>query len=153
MAGLALAGCGGKAAPNVQTVIGQGFRFQAPIGWRLRSGSGTAAAWSGRVDVVEVTHYPLERAYRRARASAADRELEGDVARLAAKVRGRVVGRSSTVVAGSPTTVYRVVFGGGTTLEIAFFLRGNDEYELSCQRHSSEADSPCIQLFSSFAPV
>jgi hypothetical protein len=148
----ALAGCGGRAAATGQTVVGQGYRFQAPLGWRLRPGAETVAAWSGAVDVVEVTHYPLERAYRPARARAADRELEADVERLAANVRGRVVDRSGVVIGGAATTMYRVVFGQGTTLEIAFFLRGSDEYELSCQRRSSDPDGPCSQLFSSFAP-
>jgi len=152
LAGAALTGCGGSPVPTTQTVAGQGYRFQAPVGWRLRPGTRTVAAWNGRVDVVEVTHYPLERAYRPARARAADRELEGDVERLAVNLRGRIVHRSSVVIAGADTTMYRVVFGQATTLEIAFFLRGGDEYELSCQRRSSDSDGPCSQLFASFVP-
>lgn len=147
-----LAACGGPSRPTTQTVVGVGFSFQAPPTWRLSRGAASVVASSGRVDLVEVIHYTLERAYRPALFAAASRELDGVVERLASQSHGRLAGRSSVEVAGTRATDYRVAYSSGRMLEIAFFLRGQSEYELLCRRRSSEPDLTCAQLFSSFAP-
>lgn len=150
---LGLAGCGGTAKATRQTVSGQGFSFQAPLAWHLTVGDDSAVASSGAVDLVEAVRYRLEKAYEPDHARAAALELDGIVERLAGQMHARLAGRSSVDIAGFRTTDYRLVYGRDTTLEIAFFLRADTEYELLCRRRLGGADSACSMLFSSFAPA
>lgn len=150
-AGAGLAGCGGASKPATQTVVGTGFSFRAPPAWRLSHQGAGMVASSGEVDLVEVLRYQLERNYRPALFEAASRELASVVERLAGQMHGRLVGRSTAVIAGRKATDYRVEYGSGRTLEIAFVLKGDSEYELLCRRRSAEPDLACAQLFSSFA--
>jgi hypothetical protein len=146
-----LAGCGGASKPTSQTVVGQGFSFRAPPAWRLSREAGSVVASSGQIDLVEVLRYRLERAYRPALFAATSRELDNVVERLAGQIHGRLAGRSTVQVAGATATDYRVLYGSARTLEIAFLLKGNSEYELLCRRRAADPDVVCAQLFSSFA--
>ena len=148
---LILAGCGGSTTSNVQTVRGDGYSFTAPVGWTIvHKGSGTTAA-SGKVDLLQVLHFTLEKAYRVAEFTAASRELDRDAAGLATQISGKVVKRETMQVTGRKTRYYAIVFGPGKTEEIAFVLDAKDEYQVLCRRPTSAPDASCAQLFSSFA--
>ncbi len=147
-----LAGCGGGAsAPADQTVQGDGFSFQAPLTWVVTRETNAVAAAPGAVDRLEVLRFTLERAYHASLLARTTRELDAVVARLAAQLSGRVVERSTARVAGAPAPYYRLDYPRGKTLEIAFVLRGTNEYELLCRRRTTEPVTDCKLLFSSFA--
>lgn len=147
-----LAGCGSPARPTSQTVQGDGFAFQAPLGWRVSHSGNGAAASSGTVERIEVLRFTLERSYRPALFAATAHELDGDVDRIAAQLHGRVVDGSTVELAGRRSRSYRLLYGAGKAQEkIAFVLAGDTEFELLCRRRSSQPAASCTQLFQSFA--
>jgi len=105
---------------------------------------------NGKIDLLEVLHFTLEKAYRADRFGAVARELDRDAAGLATQNSGRVVKRATMRVAGRKTRYYEIDYGRGTTEEIAFVLDAKDEYQTLCRRTSSASDASCAQFFSSF---
>jgi len=143
---LILAGCGGKGGGNeAQVVHGDGFRFEAPRGWKVRG----ATATDGAVDRVEVRAFRLVKPYRPELYEAATRELDRIGDRLAVELRGRVAARSTVTAAGARARSYRIDYDGKTT-EVTFVLSGRREFQLLCRRRSDGDDGPCRQLVRSF---
>lgn len=113
-----------------------------------RKGSSVLA--SQGLEIVEVTHFRLEKPYRVARFAAVSRELDGVAGGLARQIKGTLVDRATVRIAGRKTRYYRLEYGGKVE-ETAFVLSGLDEYQLLCRRNASAPDATCAQLFSSFA--
>jgi hypothetical protein len=132
-------------------VRGVGYSFNAPVGWTItRHGAGVTAV-NGKVDLLEVLHFTLEKPYLAARFAAVARELDRDAVGLAEQNSGRVVERLTMQVTGRKTRYYAIDYGPGTTEEIAFVLEAKNEYQILCRRRSAASDASCAQLFASFA--
>jgi hypothetical protein len=141
--------CGGSgersAAPQVQTVSGPGYHFEAPAGWRIvRSGRSTQAR-SG-AELVSVTIFPLARPYEPALWPKVVPELDRVARELAARESGRLAGARTEEIAEGKARVYDIVRDGADE-RIAFVLDGRREYQLFCR---SPADA-CDRLLASFS--
>jgi hypothetical protein len=132
-------------------VRGAGYSFGAPACWAVVRGGGAITAANGKVDLLEVLHFTLEKPYRAARFAAVARELDRDAAGLARQNSGRLVKRQTILVTGRRTRYYEIDYPTGTTEEIAFVLAAKDEYQVLCRRSSSASDAPCARFFASFA--
>jgi hypothetical protein len=150
-AALILAGCGGSTTSNVRTVRGAGYSFSAPGGWTIARNGAATTAVNGKVDLLEVLHFTLEKPYRVARFGAVARELDRVAAGLAKQNSGQVVKRATMQVTGRKTRYYEIEYGPGTTEEIAFVLDAKNEYQVLCRRLSAASDASCGQFFASFA--
>ncbi len=146
-----LAGCGGSGKSDLQTVTGEGFRFQAPAAWTVAQKTTSVAASSGPVDRVEVLRFRLVKPYRTALFERVSHELDAVVSRIAVQLSGRVTSRTTVRLAGRRARSYHVEYGPGRLQEIAFVLEGQTEYELLCRRPASEPDAGCQAFFGSFA--
>jgi hypothetical protein len=135
----------------VQTIKGDGFTFSAPAVWSENDTSNGLTVADGKVDLLQVSHFRLEKPYRIAEFDAVSKELDGVAAGVAKQTGGKVVDRKTIQVTARKTRYYRIDFGPGKTEEIAFVLQGEDEYQVLCRRESGAADTTCAQLFSSFA--
>jgi hypothetical protein len=144
-----LAGCGGQAAPKVQTVAGSDFHFQAPAGWIVAHSGSSVSAQDG-FRLTRVTTYMLLKPYRHALLPGATRELNADVAKLATALKGKVTGRRTIQVAGHDARTYSISYGKKLQ-QITFVLDGGREFELICRIWSGTDLTPCRQLISSFA--
>src|SRR5437879_5418022 len=76
---LILAGCGTQGSTKWQQVQGDGFRFNAPVGWTVTG----STAKSGSVSWVGVRVFPLLHPYEQGRQAAVARELDRVAAMLA----------------------------------------------------------------------
>ncbi len=135
----------------MQTVQGQGFRFEIPAGWNVVRKTDSVAASDGKVDLVQIQHFKLEKPYRTAIFAKAARELDGVAAQIAVQNHGKVETMATREVGGRKTRYYRIAYGPGKIEEIAFVLIDRDEYQVLCRRPSSAPDTNCAALFSSFA--
>ena len=142
---LILAGCGGGGKVNWQQVQGNGFVFNAPVGWAVDG----AAATNGRVDRVEVLVFRLVRDYEPARRAAVARELDRVASGVASQLGGSVRSRRSLQVDGLDARSYQIDFDEKTE-EITFVLNGRHEYQLLCRRAADGDDAPCVELRQSF---
>jgi hypothetical protein len=133
-------------------VRGTGYRFEAPLGWKVTHDQGTTAAASGAIDRVEVRTFTLARAYREALFAAAVRELDSASERIAEQLDGRVTSRRTARVAGRKVRAYTIDYDGKIA-EITFLLDGKREYQLLCRRAASGDGVACRQLVESFALV
>ncbi len=130
---------------------GQGFRFEAPAGWKVVRKPGSVAASDGKVNLVQTQHFTLEKPYRTAIFAKAAHELDGVAAQVAVQVHGRLETRATRQIAGRKTRYYEIAYGPGKIEEIAFVLVDRNEYQVLCRRASSSPDANCAQLFSTFA--
>lgn len=150
---LALTACGGGGggggAAKTETVVGSGFRFQAPAGWSVDRKPDVVRARDGAVDLVSVRTFPLLRRYRPALFRAVRRELDRSTEDLAIQLGGRVASHSVVRAGGGDAHSYRIEFDGKIE-ELTFVLRGKREYELLCRRSDSAARTACSALVSSF---
>jgi hypothetical protein len=146
-----LAGCGGNGqsnAPSGQAAAGPGFRFTAPDGWKLtRTANGVTVAEDGRL--VEVSTFPLARAYSSGLFGAVEKELKARMDALAQDSGGTVAPGQPVTVDGIRSHSYRIE-SDGMVDDYVFVLRGKREYQLLCRRKSSESDDHCRQLLTSF---
>ena len=142
---VALAGCGG-GDDEPQPVLGAGFRFEAPAGWDIVRSGRTVAASDGE-RAVSVTTFRLAREYRPALWPRVVPELDRVADRLARELEGRVVARTTSVVAGRRARVYGYSGAEDDTRRIAFLLVGRREYQLLCR---GEAERECNLLFATF---
>jgi hypothetical protein len=156
---LVLAGCGGgkgKAGPaNMRTVSGKGYRFLAPMSWRVRRQAATVTVASGPVELIRVTTFPLARRYEPRLWKEAVPALDQAARELAAQLDGRVQGQATVVVAGRRARRYeiRYVRSGRRLVErTAFVLVGKREYQLLCRFEAGGDDSACRTLLNSFRP-
>jgi hypothetical protein len=149
-----LAGCGGDGHSNAssgQAVAGPGFRFTAPAGWKVtRTQNGVTVADDGRL--VEVSTFPLARAYSDDLFSAVEKELKARMDTLAQGSGGTVAPGKPVTVGGIRSHTYRIA-SGGMVDDYVFVLRGKREYQLLCRRKSSDSDDHCGLLLSSFRVV
>jgi hypothetical protein len=148
---LILAGCGGSSAPKAQwqTVRGSGYRFQAPLGWKVAAKAGMRTA-SVDSELVQVAAFPLVHAYTDALFTKVEPELANTMSDVAKKTGGTVSGHSVVTAAGIRSHAYEVTVGDHVD-QYTFVLQGKREYQLLCRRKSSEQQSVCEQLVSSFA--
>jgi hypothetical protein len=136
---------------KMQTVSGDGFRFEAPADWTVVRKGQSVAAVDGDVNRIEVLRFTLEKPYRPALFAAAARELDGVAGRLAAQLGGKVSDHMTSEVAGRKARSYTIDYGPGKTQEIVFVLEGRNEFQLLCRRDASASNDPCTQLFGTFA--
>ncbi len=148
---LILAGCGrGGAEEASQVVRGDGYRFDAPREWNVERTGRSAAAAEGEVDRVEVTTFPLLKAYRPAMFGAASKELDRAAAKLARRLHGKLAWMTTVRAAGRDARSYRIDYNGKAQ-EITFVLHGRREFQLICRRAAGGDRSACRALLSSFA--
>jgi hypothetical protein len=148
---LILAGCGGSGAkqPAYQDVRAAGFRFQAPIGWVVRT-KGAMTTATEDSELVQVATFPLAKAYTASLFAKIQRELTTRMDEVARTSGGTVSGHSVTTAGGIRSHVYDVKVGDHVDRYV-FVLRGKREYQLLCRRKSSSSEDFCSQLVASFA--
>ena len=153
MAVLILAGCGGSSEPKAryQPVVGSGFSFEAPAGWRIEHVAGRTSATSDS-QLVQVATFPLAHPYTDALFGAVANELRARIKTVATETGG-VLGGTRTVKAGGIRShVYDMKVGDHVD-EYTFVLRGKREYQLLCRRRSAKSDAVCARLITSFQPA
>ncbi len=151
---LILSACGGSArhqapASAWQTVAGAGFRFQAPKGWKVESGPKRATAGDG-ADLVQVSTFPLVRAYSDALFGKVELELRARMDELARQSGAQVVGEKTVTANGARAHMYALTTADHVD-EYTFVLRGKREYQLLCRRAAGKQADYCARLVTSFA--
>ena len=146
---LILAGCGGSSAPKAHIVAGSGFRFEAPVGWKVERTSRQVSATHGS-DLVQVATFPLLKPYRPALFARVATELATRMDQVAKQVSGTVSGSRTVNPAGIRSHSYDVRAGDAVD-QYTFVLRGLREYLLLCRRRSSGSGAACRQLITGFA--
>lgn len=139
-------------------MVGSGFRFSAPAGWRVEHGDRGASARSTADPpaIVSAATYRLGKRYEPSEFAAAARELDGVAARLARAAGGAVTESETTTVAGRRVRAYRfsakAAAAGAYADRVAFVLEGRREVQLLCQAPAGagDPDRACALLFSSF---
>jgi hypothetical protein len=144
-----LAGCGGSAQAKPTVVRAHGFSFNAPDGWKVTV-SPTSAMAAHDSQLLQVSTFPLLRAYRDALFGKVKKELDLRM-QAVAKDAGGAVTASSTVTADGARAHSYQVSAGKDVIEYTFVLRGKREYELLCRRPASSGDDTCKALVTSFA--
>jgi hypothetical protein len=132
-----------------QLVKGNGFRFQAPAGWKVAAIPGGAAA-SSDSEMVQVATFPLVRAYDPALFDKVASELAVRMQAIAQQTKGTVSKPETVTAGGIRSHSYRVDVGDHVDW-YTFVLRGKREYQLLCRRRSSSSDAFCAQLIKSFS--
>jgi hypothetical protein len=148
-AAIILAGCGGSAHGKPVAVRGHGFSFNAPAGWKVTSATASTTA-SQDDNLLQVSTFPLIHPYTDALFTKVKSELDVRMHAVAKDAGGTVTGSKTVTVAGGRAHSYDVT-AGKDVLEYTFVLRGKKEYELLCRRPSSDSDTNCAQLLTSFA--
>jgi hypothetical protein len=148
---LILAGCGGSAHEQTRVVEGPGFRFAAPVGWRVGSAPRSARA-SRDSQLLQVTTFPLLRPYSDGLFEKVRRELDARMQGVAQQLHGTVAGSRTVTAGGIRSHSYRLN-ARGDVVEYTFVLRGRREYELVCRRPAKASDAPCAGLITSFRVV
>jgi hypothetical protein len=146
---LILAGCGGSPHVQPTTVRGHGFSFNAPGGWKVTTSARTVLA-SHDSEIVQVSTFPLIRAYSDALFARVKTELDDRMKTVAKDAGGTVTGSRVVTAAGVRSHSYEVS-AGKDVLEYTFVLRGKREFELLCRRPSSKSDGNCKALLTSFS--
>jgi hypothetical protein len=148
-----LAGCGGSAttqAAATKIVTGQGFRFEAPAGWRVSRPQDAVRGRNGSA-LVSVTSYKLLKPYDPELFDQAAAELDRSVKRLVQQAGGTLVETKTTEVAGRQVRDYRYVAKGFAT-RLGFVLEGKREWQLLCRARAEDddPDGACKLLFETF---
>jgi hypothetical protein len=146
-----LAGCGGSGETKFASVSGNGFRFDAPSGWKVQAiprGRGASAD----SEMVQVAAFPLVKAYDPALFGKVATELALRMQEIAQRTGGTVAKVETVSPAGIKSHSYRVNVGNHVD-QYTFVLRGKREYQLLCRRRSSSSDAFCERLISSFTPA
>lgn len=132
---------------STRVLRGPGYSFSVPAAWRRFTAQRVVGAKRGSA-AVSVQWFLLEKPYDQSKFTAAAKELDGVVAKLASQAGSRVAERRTLTVAGRKIRAYRY----GAT-RIGFVLVGLREYQLLCRLGSggSDPDSACATLFSSFS--
>jgi hypothetical protein len=159
--------CGSSAKTSARSsgatliVRGPGFRFSAPVGWRVRHTPTSAVAQSPDQPpaIVSAAVYRLGKAYAPDDFGAAASELDGVAAKLARAVGGKLTARETTTVSGRKIRAYRFTAqpnGTGAYADrVGFVLFGKREIQLLCQAPAGAGDpgGACALLFASFELV
>jgi hypothetical protein len=143
-----LAACGGMGADETQVVEGRGFTFEAPADWTLVRTPRAIGAQGDAVELVQVTHLPLARAYSAQLFERVVPELDA-AARAVARQTGAEVESRTVEVLGEPTRQYDLAFEGKFE-QLTFVLRGKTNYQLLCRREADGDNAPCETLVESF---
>jgi hypothetical protein len=122
-------------------VLGRGFSFSAPVGWKT-SRTPRAVTVQSAGSRVSVTTYTLQKPYNPTLFAAAAKELDGLAAKLAAAAGEAITEKQTVDVAGERIRAYR--FG---TVRIGFVFAGKREYQLLCENPGDA----CALLFKSFS--
>jgi hypothetical protein len=128
-----------------------GFSFEAPSGWHVKTGGGTASA-TNDAQLVEVSTFPLLNRYDDALFVKVARELGARMRQVATKLNGKVTHARTVTVDGVRSHSYDVT-AGGDVLEYTFVLQGKREFQLLCRRSASGSTDACVQLLRTFRPV
>jgi hypothetical protein len=129
-------------------VHGHGFSFEAPAGWAVTTGPRqTRAAHDS--ELVQVATFPLLKAYRPTLFARVEVELKARMAVVARQTGGQVDAGRTVDVGGVRSHSFRVTTGDHVD-EYTFVLRGRSEFQLLCRRVSTNADTFCARLLSSF---
>src|SRR2546430_8559571 len=99
MVALILAGCGGSPQEKSQLVSGNGFRFEAPSGWRVVTVPARASA-SRDSELAQVSSFPLTKTYSDALFDKVATELAARMQVLAKQVGGSITDSGSVTVDG-----------------------------------------------------
>ena len=129
---------------------GNGYSFEAPVGWTLVRTPRTLGMRHGSVDLVQVTRLPLVRAYTPALFDRVVPELDR-VARDLGEGQDATVSGATIRVLGQRTRQYQLRFSGRLE-QLTFVLRGKTNFQLLCRREESAGDAACGRLVSSFRP-
>ena len=148
-----VAGCGGGAtraetATVAGSVDGAGFRFEAPVGWKVTRTARSVAAVSG-ADLLSVTVFPLARPYRPKLFAQVSSELDRRIADLAGELRGELRSAGTAHVAGRRARVYELAVGDRVE-RLLFVFRGKLEFQLLCRYGDGRATRPCDRLAQTF---
>jgi hypothetical protein len=141
---LILAGCGGSPTPG-KTVRALGVSFEAPGDWPVVVTSTKVTAARGG-DVVQVTTYPLAKAYDPALFDRVKPEVERVAQQLAAQLKATAKERTVTVDGGR--ALQFDLTHGDSVEQGTFVLRGKREFQLYCRRADA---TPCRRLVATFA--
>jgi hypothetical protein len=150
-----LSACGGSAAPEptttTQVVVGQGFRFGVPAGWKIGRTDDAVTARNGDA-LVSVTTYTLLKPYKPSLFGRVAEELDRSVAKLAKQAKGTLVERKTIEVDGRKVREYRYVARGFAS-RLGFVFEGKKEWQLLCRARAEESDpdGACTLLFDSFS--
>ena len=149
-AAVILTGCGGSSTNHAaaQTVNGQGFRFDAPSGWRVTVEKQRASASHGD-ELLQVAAFPLQKPYSAALFTKVERELRARMEQVAQMTGGTVSGGGEVTAGGIRSHSYDVTVGDHVD-QYTFVLQGMREYQLLCRRSASHDDRNCRLLVSSF---
>jgi hypothetical protein len=129
-------------------VIGPGFSFDAPGGWRVARSGQRVSAGSGS-DLVQVARFRLLKPYSDSLFQKVRKELDVRMATVAEQTAGRLAGSSVVTAAGVRSHSYNVEAAGRVD-EYTFVLRGMREYQLLCRRSASHDDKNCRLLVRTF---
>lgn len=124
---------------------GDGYQVSVPGDWNVSVlGDGVVARSGGAL--VSVTRFRLRRRYDSSMFAAAVPQLDRVAAGLAADAGGTLTSRSTALVAGRRSRVYRY-----RHTKIGFVLVGRSEYQLLCRSPGGgDPGGACALLFSSF---
>lgn len=143
-----LSGCGASSTQKAaawQVIRTASFRFEAPAGWPVeRTAGGAKASKDG--DFVQVSTFPLARAYTPALFTRVEAELAARMAAVAQQAKGVVKSHRVVAVTGAKSHSFEIVVDGRTS-RYTFVLRGKREFLLLC---SADPDA-CDELAASFS--
>ena len=153
LAALILAGCGGSSEPKVhsQVVQGRGFSFNAPVGWHIQHSIRGSAASQGS-ELVQVSTFPLVRAYTAPLFARVAHELELRMKTIAHETGGTLIGMHTVTAGGVKSHRFDVKVDDHVD-QYTFVLIGKREYQLLCRFRTSSSDAFCSELLTSFRPV
>ncbi len=142
-----LAGCGGSRGKSV-VVTGADYSFSAPAGWSIAH-TGRRVSVSQGNEIVQVSTFPLARAYTPALFDA----VQPEIARVATQLKNQLhatLASRTLDVAGRRAWQYDLVHGS-VFEQVTFVLRGKREYQLYCRRGTGDSDAACARLVDSFS--
>jgi hypothetical protein len=164
---LPLAGCGGGGSgggsgggttpAEGQRVVGPGFTFSAPDSWHVsrQSRAVTVRPGGDEPTLASVTALTLRSRYTPRLYARVSKELDAVTNALAAKLKGKVIARRNSVVAGIRARQYDLSYekdGAGLVDRITFVLRNTDEYYLLCRWLADKGEpEACGLLVRTFA--
>lgn len=129
---------------------GDGYRFDAPAGWKVTRTARIISAAEGD-ELVSVTVFPLAKPFRVELWEKAVPELDRVAGQLAAELGGRVAVSETSTLASRRARSYEIEYttGGKPLVErIGFVLVGKREYQLLC-RYAGDDDA-CAAFMLSF---
>jgi hypothetical protein len=148
-----LAGCGGgNATGGEQTVQGQGYTFAAPAAWSVKQTGREQQAAKG-TDLVSVTIFPLQRAFRPGLWDKVVPELDKAAQAVAQQQQGTVARSADLTIDGHQARRYDIDYerdGKQLVERLAFLLREKTEYLLLCRYARGGNTDACDRMLESF---